>query len=57
MRQTNYIDLTPRTEAGDGDDQVVYTWSLPDTKRKRAETTDGDDQVVYTWSLPEDSEA
>lgn len=43
-----------RAETVDGDDQVVYTWSLPDKKTKRAETVDGDDQVVYTWSLPDE---
>ena len=41
-------------ENNDGDDQVVYTWSLGEEKVKRAETNDGDDQVVYTWSMPEE---
>ena len=47
-------EMRKRSESGDGDDQVVYTWSLPEekTKAKRSETGDGDDQVVYTWSLP-----
>jgi len=46
-----------RAEDADGDDQVVYTWSLPEEHAKRAEDADGDDQVVYTWSLPEETEA
>ena len=47
--------LHKRAETADGDDQVVYTWSLPEDKIKRAETADGDDQVVYTWSLSEET--
>jgi hypothetical protein len=43
-----------RSESTDADDQVVYTWSLPEEKEKRAEDSDADDQVVYTWSLPEE---
>lgn len=46
--------MIPRSETADGDDQVVYTWALPEEKMKRSETADGDDQVVYTWSLPEE---
>lgn len=46
--------LLPRAESVDGDDRVVYTWSLPDEKSKRAESADGDDRVVYTWSLPDE---
>lgn len=53
--------LTARSETADGDDQVVYSWSLPeenitphDGNYKRSETADGDDQVVYSWSLPEE---
>lgn len=46
--------LLPRAESVDGDDQVVYTWFLPDEKSKRAESADGDDRVVYTWSLPDE---
>ncbi|KAF4628411.1 hypothetical protein G7Y89_g9741 [Cudoniella acicularis] len=42
-----------RSEVADGDDKVVYTWSLPEGKTKRSETSDGDDKVAYTWSLPE----
>ncbi len=48
------IGALPRSETADGDDKVVYTWSLPDEKHKRAESADGDDKVVYTWSLPDE---
>ena len=48
------LGAVPRSETVDGDDQVVYTWSLPDEKDKRGESTDGDDKVVYTWSLPDE---
>ena len=40
-------------ETPDGDDKVVYTWSLPD-KRDSPEPVDADEKVVYTWSLPEE---
>lgn len=45
---------------------MVYTWSVPVGKSKRAAMidgddkvihagkADGDDRVVYTWSLPDD---
>lgn len=32
----------------DGDDQVVYTWAVPEDKDKRE---DGDDHIVYTSDL------
>lgn len=53
--------MTARSEMADGDDQVVYSWSLPDENirpdnglHQRSETADGDDRVVYSWSLPEE---
>ncbi|KAJ5523594.1 hypothetical protein N7513_013138 [Penicillium frequentans] len=36
-------------EAADSDDQVAYTWALPESRKRE----DSDDKVAYTWALPE----
>ncbi|CRG89181.1 hypothetical protein PISL3812_06217 [Talaromyces islandicus] len=36
----------------DGDDQVVYTWAVPESESKD-KREDGDEKVVYPWDVPE----